>query len=88
MNKSPVTDEQADTAIEWFVRLRAEDVTEVERNIFFEWLREARIHQQAFVEILHLWEDMSVVKEMDFDELRPFPQIWELKQKVEAGAAS
>ncbi len=86
MNKSLVTDELADRAIEWFVRLRAEDVTEMERGTFFEWLREAREHQQAFIEILRLWEDMSVVKEMDFDELRPFPQIWELKRKAEASA--
>ncbi len=82
MNNSPVTDAMADRAIEWFVRLRAEDVTETERGTFFEWLREAREHQQAFVEILRLWEDMSVVREMDFDELRPFPQIWELKREA------
>ena len=88
MNKTPVTDELADRAIEWFARLRADDVTEMERSTFFEWLREAREHQRAFVEILRLWEDMSVVKEMDFDELRPFPQIWELKRKIEASAAS
>ena len=88
MNKSLVTDAQADRAIEWFARLRAENVTETERGTFFEWLREDREHQQAFVEILRLWEDMSVVREMDFDELRPFPQIWELKRKVEASAAS
>ena len=86
MNKSLVTDAQADRAIEWFVRLRAEDVTETERGTFFEWLRQDREHQQAFVEILRLWEDMSVVREMDFDELRPFPQIWELKREVEASA--
>jgi transmembrane sensor len=88
MIKSPVTDELADRAIEWFVRLRAEDITEAERGTFFEWLREARVHQQAFVEILRLWEDLSVVRQMDFEELRPFPQIWELKRKVEAAAAS
>ena len=82
MNKSPVTDALADRAIEWFVRLRAEDVTETERRTFFEWLREAREHQQAFMEIIRLWEDMSVVKGMDFDELRSFPQIWELKRKA------
>lgn len=62
MSNPPVTDELADIAIGWFVRLRAEDVTAVERKVFFKWLREARLHQQAFVEIQRLWVDKSVVK--------------------------
>jgi len=83
MEQSPVPNEIADIAIGWFVRLRAPSVTEVERGNFFLWLREARVHQQAFVEILRLWEGLAVVKEMDFDDLSPFPQLWEFKQEVE-----
>ena len=84
MDDSRVPDDIADVAIEWFVRLRAPYVTETERGDFFLWLREARVHQQAFVGILRLWEGLAVVKQMNFDELSPFPQIWEFKQEVEA----
>ncbi len=87
MKELPVSEALSDRAIEWFVRLRANNVTDTERGTFFAWLREAREHQQAFIETMQLWEDLSVVQEMDFDELRPFPQMWELKRKFEAGAA-
>ena len=86
MNESPVTEAVSDRAIEWFVRLRGEDVTEDERGEFIQWLREARVHQQAFVETLRMWEDLSVIKEMNFSGLRPFPQIWAFKREVEAKA--
>jgi ferric-dicitrate binding protein FerR (iron transport regulator) len=83
MDPSAVPNEIADIAIGWFVRLRSPAVTEEERGNFFLWLREARVHQQAFVEILRLWEGLAVIKEMNFEELSPFPQLWEFKQEVE-----
>ncbi len=88
MENQSITDQAADAAIEWFVRLRAEDVTEAERGKFIAWLREAREHQQAFVETLQQWDDLAIVKRMRFEELRPFPQIWDFKKKLEAGASS
>ena len=86
MSDSTVTEELADRAIEWFVRLRADDVSEGERNQFFQWLQESRENQQAFVETLQFWDDLSVVKEMNFEGL-PLPQICEIKRKLEASAA-
>ena len=88
MNKSSIGYESADRAIEWFVRLRAENVSESEREGFLNWLHEAREHQHAFVEILMLWDDLSVVKQMDFNELRHFPRIWAVKRSAELNAAS
>ncbi len=88
MENSQLTEETTDAAIAWFVRLRATDVTDLERALFFSWLREAREHQQAFVEILKMWQGLSVVKQMDFEELRQFPQIWEFKRKAELSAVS
>ena len=85
MNES-IPDELADEAIDWFVRLRADDVSQLERTQFFSWLRGDRLHQQAFVEILDLWDGLGVVGEMDFDELKPFPLVFEFKRKVEAAA--
>jgi|APSaa5957512535_1039671.scaffolds.fasta_scaffold233301_1 ferric-dicitrate binding protein FerR (iron transport regulator) len=87
MGQTAVPTEIADVAIEWFVRLRASDVEEVERGNFFLWLRESHVHQQAFVEILRLWEGLAVVKQMDFDELSAFPQIWEFKREAQAKVA-
>ena len=88
MNKSPVTEETTDTAIVWFARLQASDVTDRERESFFNWLQQAQEHQQAFVDVLTLWEGMSVVKMMDFEELRPFPQLWDYKQEATLSAVS
>jgi len=81
------TEELADRAIEWFVRLRADDVSEGERSQFFQWVQESRENQQAFVETLQFWDDLPVVKEMNFEGLLPVPQIWEIKRKLGASAA-
>lgn len=74
----------ADQAIEWFARLRADDVSSDDRASFFAWLKQGRENQRAFVEILELWEGLSVVADMDFDELTPFPPLAHYKRKVEA----
>lgn len=77
MIKAPLEREQDEeqngdvisTAIQWFVRLRAEDKTEVEHDHFFDWLFESKINQQAFDEILRLWDSLESVKGMQFDAL-------------------
>lgn len=84
MEPSPVTDEMADSAIAWFARLRADNVSSDDRSRFLEWLRSHRLHQHAFIEIVNLWEDLSVVKVLEWDELRPYPQLWELKQEYQS----
>lgn len=86
MEGSLVTDEMADTAITWFARLRADDVSARDRSDFLEWLRSHRLHQYAFIEIVNLWEDLSVVKVLEYEELRPFPQLWQMKQEFKAQA--
>ncbi|MBT4160175.1 MAG: FecR/PupR family sigma factor regulator [Gammaproteobacteria bacterium] len=82
MAAKDVTDAMADRAIEWFARLRADDVGEADRYNFVEWLREDRSHQVAFIEILNLWEDLAVVKTLDFEEVRPFVTLWDEKEKA------
>ena len=84
MNGSRVTDAMADTAIEWFARLRADDVTDEDRTGFVSWLRGDRLHQMAFIEILGLWEDLSILRTLDFEELQPFPILWNEKERVKA----
>jgi len=85
MAKIPVSDELADEAIDWFVRLRAEDVSQLEHRRFFAWLKDEQ-HQRAFVEILDLWDGLGVVAEMDFEELKSFPLVFEFRKKAEANA--
>ena len=84
MDDARVTDEMANTAIEWFARLRREEVTDQDRDGFVCWLRDNRLHQMAFIEILRLWEDLSVVSTLDFKELQPFPSLWREKERVKA----
>jgi len=86
MDSTSVSDERADKAIDWFVRLRAEDVTQAERKRFFAWLEENQANQVAFVEILDLWDGLGVVSQMDVEELRPYPRIFEFRRKAEATA--
>ncbi len=91
MNNSyatPVSEAASDRAIEWFARLRADDVTEADRQRFFVWLGENRENQQAFVETLKLWEDAAIVKQLSMDDLKPFPVVWDFKQRTEAKSVS
>ena len=73
-----LAEELADKAIAWFVRLRADDILPAERNDFFLWLKEDREHQQAFIEIIKIWEGLAVIKDMD--ELQCFPGIKQFMQ--------
>ncbi|MDA0979147.1 MAG: DUF4880 domain-containing protein [Proteobacteria bacterium] len=79
-----VTDQMADQAIAWFARLRADDVSRQNRDEFVAWLRIDRMHQVAFVEVLNLWEDLAVVKTLDFDSISDFTMLWREKEKARA----
>ena len=83
MSRSIVSDDVADEAITWFARLRAEDVSERDRARFYAWLREGADRQQAFVEIVNLWEGLSVLRELELEELRPFPLVADFKRRAE-----
>ncbi|MBL4680482.1 MAG: DUF4880 domain-containing protein [Pseudomonadales bacterium] len=76
MIKKAVQDEEQSedvVAIRWFVRLRAEDKTEIEHDQFLDWLFESQTNQQAFTEILSLWNSLEVVKRLRFNK-----QLYEL----------
>lgn len=92
MNRLKEIEDRTDRAIEWFVRLRAADLTKRERKLFFDWLGEQCSNQHAFMDILELWDCMSVVKLMDFEEFQTFPKLdsrfRDLKRKAVLSAAS
>ncbi len=81
MGHSTPNDELADQAIDWFARLRADDVSKADRRAFFSWLATGQDAQNAFVEILKLWDNLSVVGQMSFEELADFPALYHLKAK-------
>lgn len=70
--------EISDQAIDWFAYLRSDRVTEDKRILFVEWLRQNESHAIEFIKISQLWDDLAVVKDLDFPELREFPVIREL----------
>ena len=89
MSKTQVTDAIANQAIEWFARLRADDVSVEDRAGFVDWLRADRGHQIAIVEIINLWDDMTVVNKLNFAELREFDAVLETaRQCFRDGKAS
>ncbi len=84
MAESKVSDEIAEEAITWFARLRADDVSDRDRERFFDWLRLGREHQEAFVEILQLWEGLGVIRDMELGDLQPFPLVASYKRRAES----
>ncbi len=66
MEDTPVSNEQAEAAIDWLVRLRADDVSEIEEHQFIDWLGKNRENQLAFVEALSFWDGLSVVSDLEF----------------------
>ena len=50
-----------DKACEWIARLRADDVSEADRQDFALWLAANPAHRAAMDEMLDLWEDLEVL---------------------------
>jgi transmembrane sensor len=53
------TEQVLDQASAWIVRLRSDQVTEQDQQDFALWLAESTQHQQAFDEMMVLWETMG-----------------------------
>ncbi|MFT7685573.1 MAG: ferric-dicitrate binding protein FerR (iron transport regulator) [Candidatus Azotimanducaceae bacterium] len=79
-----ISEEIANKAVVWFVRLRAQDARASERNTFFNCLKEDSLHQHAFVEIVKIWEGLSVINRIDGAEC--FPRIREYIQNSKSVA--
>ena len=56
MGCSSVSDKRAGKAIDWFVRLQAEDVTQTEQVQFIFWLKADPANQLALLEVIDLWD--------------------------------
>lgn len=83
MTRNSASDEIAEEAIVWFARLRADNVTRKDRERFFAWLRQGVEQQHAFVEILHLWQGLEIMRGLEIEEVLPFPPLAEVKRRIE-----
>lgn len=67
INQASTENCATDQSIEWFARLRAEDVTKEERLAFLKWLTASTENQREYVEIVNLWEGAKL---LDFEKLQ------------------
>jgi ferric-dicitrate binding protein FerR (iron transport regulator) len=49
-----------DEAVNWIARLRAQDVTDLDRARFIEWIADAA-NRDAFDRLLYLWEGLPEI---------------------------
>lgn len=82
MIEGQITELMSEEAITWFARLRADDVSIEDRENFAGWMRSERLHQQAFIEVLSLWEGLAVIRSLDFIELEPFSAVWRYRERL------
>lgn len=69
MRKTNYTEQQLKRALEWFVRLQADDSTAQESYAFERWLALKPAHQAAFAEAKRLWEQLDAVKTLPLTAL-------------------
>jgi ferric-dicitrate binding protein FerR (iron transport regulator) len=61
----PATDlDDRDEAIQWIVRLRAHDVSQIDRARFIEWLADEQ-HRREFDALLRVWEKLGCIAEFE-----------------------
>lgn len=67
-------------ACEWFVRLKAKDITDAECDQHSDWIEKSPDHQQAYLDLNQQWEEM--------DELIPWArdEVKRLESRFEKGA--
>jgi ferric-dicitrate binding protein FerR (iron transport regulator) len=49
------TDDPTSQAINWFTRMREDDLTVADRKRFDEWLAESPVHMREYLQIVDVW---------------------------------
>ncbi|NOZ66037.1 MAG: DUF4880 domain-containing protein [Alphaproteobacteria bacterium] len=62
MSEQIINDKLLDKATEWFVLMRAEDISEARAEAFVEWISQSTSHQAAYAEIGGFWDGLPVAK--------------------------
>ena len=60
-----IPDEVVDSAIAWIAKLDSQDVTEQQRQEFYDWLDDDPMHRWAFEELSEIWARTSVLKDQE-----------------------
>lgn len=71
-------------ACEWFVRLKAKDISDAEQNQHSDWMNESPDHQQAHRDLNQQWEQMDELKPWALDEVDRLESRFEQSQRREA----
>ncbi len=58
-NRGPQDEALMEEATAWFVRMRADDLTEAERSAFQAWLERDAAHGRAYAEAEALWQELG-----------------------------
>ncbi|MCF6215451.1 MAG: FecR domain-containing protein [Emcibacter sp.] len=61
MNEQITDDKILDEATEWFVLMRAEDISPARAAGFADWISQSDLHQAAYREIGGLWDELPVM---------------------------
>lgn len=63
MNEQTLDDKIYDEATEWFVLMRADDISEARAEGFVQWISQSPLHQAAYVETGGFWDGLPVLSE-------------------------
>jgi len=62
--ESDLNDNIDEQAVEWFIRLRADNVSNEDRKSFNQWLEQATDHRRAFDEVCAMWGDTQLLNSL------------------------
>ncbi len=76
--ESNLNDSLDEQAVTWFVRLRADNVSQQDKTRFIAWLEQSPEHRKAFYEICVMWDDENLLQSLTYSAQKhgivPAPQ--------------
>lgn len=68
MSEQNIDDKMLDEATEWFVLMRADDISKARSKEFVRWISQSSAHQEAYAEIGGFWDGLSVLEAGDISQ--------------------
>jgi len=62
MTEQRIDEKLLDEATEWFVRMRADGLSDRRVEDFLRWINQTEVHQAAYARIGGLWDDLSILE--------------------------
>ncbi|MBL4802783.1 MAG: FecR domain-containing protein [Emcibacter sp.] len=60
MSEQKIDDNLLDEATEWFVLMRAEEISDQREQAFVQWISQSALHQTAYAEVGGFWDDLPM----------------------------